>query len=135
MSGVKSLAWTSTCNTETQLQKLQCNTGATAHACKMRDCRAVTKFFHTAFLSLCKSAKVSLPFVQGAPVYDYPSSTLTLNITVISDPSALKFQDGIAKQTYQNALQPNQFAKVIARLWALQNNPFYVLTFVRNSSH
>ena len=50
--------------------------------------------------------------MQGAPVYDYPSSTLTLNITVISDPSALKFRDGIARQTYQNALNPNQFAKV-----------------------
>lgn len=49
---------------------------------------------------------------QGAPDYDYPSSTLILNITVISDPSALKFRDGIARQTYQNALTPNQFAKV-----------------------
>ena len=50
--------------------------------------------------------------VQGAPQYDYPSSTLILNITVISDPSVLKFSDGIARQTYQNALNPNQFAKV-----------------------
>ena len=50
--------------------------------------------------------------MQGAPVYDYPSSILTLNITVISDPSSLKFSDGIARKTYQNALNPNQFAKV-----------------------
>ena len=76
-----------------------------------------------------------MPYVQGAPVYDYPTSTLTLNITVISDPSALKFQDGIAKQTYQNALQPNQFAKVIAQLVALEMNPFCALTFVRVPSH
>lgn len=68
-------------------------------------------------------------------MYDYPTSTLTLNITVISDPSALKFQDGIAKQTYQNALQPNQFAKVIAQLWALGMNPICALTFVRVPSH
>ncbi len=50
--------------------------------------------------------------MQGNPDYDYPSSTLTLNITVISDPIALKFTDGIARQTYNNALHPNQFAKV-----------------------
>ena len=45
-------------------------------------------------------------------MYDYPTSTLTLNITVISDPAYLKFSDGIARQTYQNALTPNRFARV-----------------------
>ena len=49
---------------------------------------------------------------QDIPVYDYPTSTLTLNITVISDPAYLKFSDGIARQTYQNALAPNRFARV-----------------------
>ena len=49
---------------------------------------------------------------QEVPVYDYPTSTLTLNITVISDPAYLKFSDGIARQTYQNALTPNRFARV-----------------------
>ena len=53
-----------------------------------------------------------LPCLQGAPVYDYASSALTLNITLISDPGALKFQDGIARQTYQNAVTPNKFARV-----------------------
>ena len=45
-------------------------------------------------------------------MYDYPTSTLTLNITVISDPAYLKFSDGIARQTYLNALTPNRFARV-----------------------
>lgn len=49
---------------------------------------------------------------QGAPVYDFMNATLTLNITVITDPTALKFQDGIARQTYQNSVTPNQFARV-----------------------
>ena len=57
-------------------------------------------------------AEVRCAMWQDAPVYDYPSSMLTLNITVISDPAYLKFSDGIARQTYQNALTPNRFARV-----------------------
>ena len=45
-------------------------------------------------------------------MYDFLNATLTLNITVITDPTALKFQDGIARQTYQNSVTPNQFARV-----------------------
>ena len=45
-------------------------------------------------------------------MYDFVNATLTLNITVITDPTALKFQDGIARQTYQNSVTPNQFARV-----------------------
>ncbi|CAL5218870.1 g603 [Coccomyxa viridis] len=59
------------------------------------------------------NATAVLFLVNGSPEYDYPSSTLTLNITVISDPTALKFRDGIARQTYNNALNPNQFAKPV----------------------
>ena len=56
---------------------------------------------------------LSMRAVQGNPVLDLQNGTVTLNVTVISDPKSIKFSDGIARLTYNKAANPNQYAKVI----------------------
>ena len=53
-----------------------------------------------------------IAYFSGFGGFAFKTPTLALNITVISDPACLKFSDGIARQTYQNALTPNGSAEV-----------------------
>ena len=57
---------------------------------------------------------------QGNPALDLQSGTITLNVSIISQASALKFSDGVSHSTYNRALNatgsngrsPSRFAKV-----------------------
>ena len=57
----------------------------------------------------------ALRAVQGNPVLDLQNGTVSFNVSVITDPKAIKFSDGVARLTYSKAANPNQYAKV-ARL-------------------
>ncbi len=50
--------------------------------------------------------------VQGNPALDLQNGTVTFNVSVITDSSAIKFSDGVARLTWHKAANPNQYAKV-----------------------
>ena len=54
--------------------------------------------------------------MQGNPALDLQNGTITFNVSIISNASAIKFGDGVARSTYNRAVNTSHNASRFAKV-------------------
>ncbi|CAL8469998.1 g9540 [Coccomyxa elongata] len=57
------------------------------------------------------NASAVILLINALPVFDPAAGTLTFNITIVFNPASIKFPGGVARLTYEKAVNPSAYAK------------------------